>query len=113
MAFLSGTIMGTYEGEVSMKILIACEFSGIVRDAVSVISSHIKKPTQIIQPWQFGHGETKKTCLWLKNLKPLIPTDIVKGREPRIYKLPPSEMRSHFRSITYRGIANAMAAQWG
>lgn len=69
--------------------------------------------TQIIQPWQFGHGETKATCLWLKNLPPLAPTNIVEGREARIHKLPPSADRWKLRSETFQGIADAMADQWG
>lgn len=69
--------------------------------------------TQIIQPWQFGHGETKATCLWLKELPNLLPTQIVSGRVARIHKLGPSKNRSKLRSITYQGIANAMAEQWG
>ena len=83
-----------------------------LENPVSVISSKIRKPDQIIQPWQFGHGETKKTCLWLKNLPPLQPTNIVEGREQRIWKLPPSKDRWKLRSITYQGIADAMAQQW-
>jgi len=69
--------------------------------------------SQYIQPWQFGHGETKKTGLWLHNLPPLEPTNIVKGREQRIWKLPPSPDRWKIRSTTFQGIADAMAAQWG
>ena len=84
-----------------------------LENPVSVISTKIRKPNQIIQPWQFGHGETKATCLWLKNLSKLNPTDIVDGREARIHKLPPSKDRWKLRSITYEGIANAMAEQWG
>jgi hypothetical protein len=72
-----------------------------------------QKYSQIIQPWQFGHGETKATCLWLKNLPPLKPTKIVSGREGRIHKLPPSADRWKLRSMTYQGIADAMADQWG
>jgi len=72
-----------------------------------------RKPDQIIQPWMFGHGEQKKTCLWLKNLPLLQPTDIVAGREQRIWKMPPSADRGKLRSITYTGIAEAMAEQWG
>jgi len=68
---------------------------------------------QIIQPWQFGHGETKATCLWLKNLPPLQPTEVVIGREHRIHKMSPSSDRAKERSVTYPGIAVAMAAQWG
>lgn len=71
------------------------------------------KYSQIIQPWQFGHGETKATCLWLKNLPKLEPTNIVEGREGRIWKMPPSKDRQKLRSITYQGIADAMAEQWG
>ena len=69
-------------------------------------------PTQYIQPWQFGHGETKKTGLWLHNLPPLVPTNVVEGREQRIWKLPPSADRWKIRSETYKGIAEAMADQW-
>lgn len=84
-----------------------------LENPVSIISTKIRKPDQIIQPWQFGHGETKKTCLWLKNLPPLKPTNIVEGREARIHKMPPSKDRGKLRSITYQGIADAMADQWG
>ena len=72
----------------------------------------IRKPDQIIQPWQFGHGETKATCLWLKNLPKLIPTNMVSGRENRIHRMPPSSSRGYLRSVTYQGIADAMADQW-
>lgn len=68
---------------------------------------------QIVQPWQFGHGETKATCLWLKNLPKLKPTNIVSGREQRIHKMPPGPNRGMERSRTYQGIADAMAEQWG
>jgi site-specific DNA-cytosine methylase len=84
-----------------------------LENPVSIISSHIRKPDQIIQPWQYGHGETKKTCLWLKNLPKLLPTEIVEGREARIHKMPPSKDRWKLRSTTYKGIAAAMASQWG
>lgn len=83
-----------------------------LENPISIISSHIRKPDQIIQPWQFGHGETKATCLWLKNLPKLVPTNIVEGREARIHKMPPSPDRWKERSRTYEGIAAAMAAQW-
>lgn len=69
--------------------------------------------SQIIQPWMFGHGETKATCLWLKNLPKLEPTNIVEGRYGRIHKMPPSKDRGKLRSLTYQGVANAMAEQWG
>jgi len=84
-----------------------------VENPIGIISSRIRKPDQIIQPWMFGHGETKATCLWLKNLSLLVPTDIVKGREHRIHRMPPSFDRAKNRSRTYQGIANAMAKQWG
>lgn len=73
----------------------------------------IGKYTQIIQPWQFGHGETKATCLWLHNLPKLVPTNIVEGREARIHKMGPSPDRWKKRSVTYQGIADGMAAAWG
>ncbi|AAQ73358.1 gp12 [Burkholderia phage Bcep1] len=82
-----------------------------LENPVSIISSQIRKPDQVIQPWQFGHGETKATCLWLKELPPLVPTDIVDGREPRVHRMAPSPDRWKERSRTYPGIAAAMAAQ--
>jgi hypothetical protein len=82
-----------------------------LENPVSIISSRIRKPDQIIQPWQFGHGETKATCLWLKNLTPLRPTNIVDGRDDRIHKMSPGPNRWKERSRTYQGIAQAMAAQ--
>lgn len=84
-----------------------------IENPISIISSAIRKPDQIIQPWQFGHGETKATCLWLKGLPPLVPTNIVDGRESRVHRMAPSPDRWKERSRTYQGIANAMAAQWG
>lgn len=84
-----------------------------LENPVSIISSRIRKPDQIIQPWQFGHGETKATCLWLKNLPRLKPTNIVEGRSDRIHKMPPGPNRWKERSRTYAGIAAAMAEQWG
>jgi hypothetical protein len=84
-----------------------------LENPVSIISSRIRKPDQCIQPWMFGHGETKKTCLWLKNLDKLVPTDVVDGRDQRIWKLPPTADRWKIRSKTYQGIADAMANQWG
>lgn len=83
-----------------------------IENPVGIMSTVWKKPDQIIQPWQFGHGETKKTCLWLKGLPPLIPTEIVEGREQRIWKMPPSEDRAKNRAKTFPGIARAMAEQW-
>ena len=84
-----------------------------IENPISVISSRIRKPDQIIQPWQFGHGETKAACLWLKGLPKLTPTNVVEGREARVHRMPPSPDRWKERSRTYQGIAEAMAAQWG
>lgn len=71
------------------------------------------RPTQVIQPWQFGHGETKATCLWLSGCPPLTPTNIVEGREQKVFKMAPGPNRKRDRSVTYQGIAAAMAMQWG
>jgi hypothetical protein len=84
-----------------------------LENPISIISRRIRKPDQIIQPWQFGHGETKATCLWLKGLPLLKPTNIVDGREAKVHKMPPSPDRWKLRSTTYQGIADAMAQQWG
>ena len=84
-----------------------------IENPISVISSRIRKPDQIIQPWQFGHGETKATCLWLKGLPKLTPTNVVEGREARVHRMPPGPDRWKERSRTYIGVAEAMAAQWG
>jgi site-specific DNA-cytosine methylase len=84
-----------------------------IENPVSVISSVIRAPDQIIQPWQFGHGETKATCLWLQNLPCLKSTDVVEGREPRIHMMPPGPNRWKERSRTFEGIAEAMGDQWG
>lgn len=83
-----------------------------IENPIGVLSTQWRKPDQIIQPWQFGHGETKATCLWLKNLPLLQPTNIVEGREQKMWKLPPSEDRGKLRSKTYKGIAEAIAIQW-
>lgn len=84
-----------------------------IENPIGIMSSRYRKPDQIIQPWMFGHGETKATCLWLKGLPKLTPTNIVNGREGKVWKMPPSENRGELRSITYDGIAKAMATQWG
>lgn len=84
-----------------------------LENPISIISSRIRKPDQIIQPWQFGHGETKATCLWLKSLPPLVPTNIVEGRVARVHRMPPGPNRWKERSRTFEGIAEAMADQWG
>ena len=84
-----------------------------IENPVCIMSSLWRKPDQIIQPWMFGHGETKATCLWLKNLPHLVATGLVEGRDNRIHRMPPSDDRSKERSRTYQGIADAMASQWG
>lgn len=84
-----------------------------IENPISIISSRIRKPDQIIQPWQFGHGETKATCLWLNGMMPLRPTNIVEGREARVHRMPPGPNRWKERSRTFEGIAQAMADQWG
>lgn len=84
-----------------------------VENPIGIMSRLYRKPDQIIQPWWFGHGETKATCLWLKGLPKLNPTNIVLGREQRIFRMGPSSDRSRERSKTFDGIANAMAEQWG
>lgn len=83
-----------------------------IENPIGIMSSEYRKPDQIIQPWQFGHGETKATCLWLKGLPKLIPTEIVVGREQRVWKMPPGPERAKERSKTFTGIARAMAEQW-
>jgi len=84
-----------------------------IENPIGVLSTMWRKPDQIIQPWQFGHGETKATCLWLKNLPKLVPTNIVEGREARVHREPPGPDRWKNRSRTLPGIAAAMAEQWG
>lgn len=83
-----------------------------IENPVGIMSSVYRKPDQIIQPWMFGHGETKATCLWLKNLPKLKPTSIVQGREDRVHRMSPGPFRWKERSRTYQGIADAMAEQW-
>jgi len=89
---------------------IAIENPIMHKYAVEIIG---RRQDQVIQPWQFGHGESKATCLWLKGLQELQPTQIVEGREQRMHLLPPSKDRWKIRSTTYQGIAKAMAEQWG
>ena len=84
-----------------------------MENPIGVISSRIRKPDQIIQPWWFGHGETKATCLWLKNLPLLKASNVVSGREQRVFRMSPSPMRGQERSRTFLGIAEAFAEQWG
>lgn len=117
---------GTHKALDFVRKLMAAPIPKIaIENPVSIISSHIRQPDQIIQPYQFGHDASKKTCLWLKNLPPLVPTQYV---EPRMVdgrprwgnqtdsghnKLPPSKDRAKIRAVTYKGIAAAMAWQWG
>lgn len=96
-----------------MQMMLANADRVAVENPVGIMSRCYRRPDQIIQPWQFGHGETKATCLWLKNLPELVPTEIVEGREQRVWKMPPSADRAKERSKTYPGIAKAMAEQWG
>lgn len=97
-----------------VRLLMDAEIPRVaIENPVSVISSRIRKPDQVIQPWMFGHGETKATCLWLKNLPKLRHTDVVDGREARVHKMPPGPNRWRERSRTFAGIAEAMADQWG
>ncbi len=84
-----------------------------IENPIGIMSTVYKKPSQIIQPWEFGHGETKATCLWLQGLPNLVPTNIVSGRKQRVARLGPSPDRGVLRSKTYIGIARAMADQWG
>lgn len=96
-----------------VRRLMAAPFPHTLENPISVISSRIRKPDQIIQPWMFGHGEVKATCLWLKGLPKLVPTNIVEGRHARVHREAPSPDRWKNRSRTLQGIADAMADQWG
>lgn len=105
-------------GEQQRSIAFFLEFTKlpcrwVIENPVGIMSSNYRKPDQIIQPWQFGHGETKATCLWLNGVSTLQPTDVVNGREAKIHRMAPSKDRWKKRSLTYQGIANAMADQWG
>lgn len=99
--------------EFVQKLMSAPVHRIAIENPAGAISSCIRKPDQVIQPWQHGHGEEKKICLWLKNLPLLIPTNTVPGRAQRIHKMGPSPNRGKERSRFYPGIAQAMAAQWG
>lgn len=83
-----------------------------IENPIGIMSTRYRKPNQVIQPWMFGHGETKATCLWLKNLPNLKPTNIVEGRVGAMHLLPKTDNRAELRSKTYQGIADAMAKQW-
>lgn len=115
---------GVLVGEASRKARIEaikffldlwnCDIEHIaIENPIGVMSTELRKSDQVIQPWMFGHGETKATCLWLKNMPKLIPTNIVDGREQRIFYMKNTAERSKLRSKTYPGIAKAMAEQWG
>lgn len=93
--------------------LAMAERFNALENPIGIMSTLYRKPDQIIQPWQFGHGETKSTCLWLNGLPKLVPTNIVDGREGKVWKMAPSPDRAKLRSKTYPGIAEAMAEQWG
>lgn len=84
-----------------------------IENPICIMSSLWRRPDQVIHPWQHGHGETKATCLWLRGLPLLAPSDVVDGREARVHRMPPSATRGLERSRTYPGIARAMAEQWG
>ena len=116
----SGVLIGAKRRAARKKAIqffLKLYFCGISRicieNPVGVMNSQFRKPDQVLQPWMFGHGETKATCLWLKGLSKLVATTIVSGREQKIYNLSPSKNRSILRSKTFPGIAKAMATQWG
>jgi site-specific DNA-cytosine methylase len=113
--FISKKMDGRQQSAVSFFMMLAkADIPRIaIENPVCIMSKLWRKPDQIVQPWQFGHGETKATCLWLKNLRPLESTNVVSGREARIHKMPPSAERGKERSRTYLGLADAMAKQWG
>ena len=97
-----------------VKLLAHCDTPKIcIENPIGILSTVWRKPDQIIQPWQYGHGETKATCLWLKGLPLLVPTNVVDGREPRVHYMSPGPNRWKERSRTYEGVAQAMAQQWG
>ena len=116
----SGTLVGAERRaarEVAVEFFLRLYYCKIpkigIENPIGVMSSRFRKPDQVLQPWMFGHGETKATCLWLKGLPCLVPTNIVDGREQRLHKLPPTKDRAKLRSKTFHGIARAMAEQWG
>ncbi|MBS1063417.1 DNA cytosine methyltransferase [Gluconobacter wancherniae] len=113
--FAAKRLDGRQQASVSFFMTLArCSIpKKVIENPVSIMSTMWRKPDQIIQPWMFGHGETKATCLWLENVAPLVPTDVVEGRVARVHLLPPSEDRWKLRSTTYQGIADALAEQIG
>lgn len=115
----SGTLVGEARRQERVKAikffmdLYNCDIPKIaIENPIGIMSSEFRKPDQVIQPWMFGHGETKATCLWLRGLPRLKPTNIVAGREQRIWKLSPGKDRTKLRSKTFKGIAEAFASQW-
>ena len=116
----SGTLVGAARREAReeaveffMQLMTADIERIAVENPIGVMSTRYRKPDQVIQPWQYGHGETKATCLWLKNLPVLQPTNVVDGREQRMHRLPNTPERAKLRSKTFPGIAEAFADQWG
>ena len=116
----SGTLVGEARREARREAikffmdLYNCEIPVVaLENPIGVMSSVFRKPDQVLQPWMFGHGETKATCLWLKDLPKLNPTNIVDGRVQRLHLLPKTPERAMLRSKTFPGIASAMANQWG
>jgi hypothetical protein len=115
----SGTLVGEARREArreAIKFFMALYNCGIpkiaIENPIGVMSTEFRKPDQVLQPWMFGHGETKATCLWLKGLPKLTPTNIVEGREQRLHLLPKTSDRAMLRSKTYKGIAEAIANQF-
>lgn len=116
---ISGTLVGEARREARREAieffmrLWNCDIPKIaIENPIGVMSSAFRKPDQVLQPWMFGHGETKATCLWLRGIPALTPTQIAEGREQRIFLLPKTKDRWKIRSTTYKGIAQAMASQW-
>ena len=115
----SGTLVGRERYKARLEAIdffMKCVNCGIdkwaIENPIGIMSTVYRKPNQVIQPWMYGHGETKATCLWLRGLPRLNGFDVVSGREQRLHKLPPSKNRAKERSKTFLGIANAMAGQW-
>lgn len=113
--FAEKRIDGRQQSAVSFFMMLAKSDIPMIaiENPVCIMSSLYRKPDQVIQPWQFGHGETKATCLWLKGLPLLQPTNIVEGREARVHRMSPGPDRWKERSKTFSGIGEAMANQWG
>ena len=116
----SGVLVGAERREARVKAidffmkLYNCKIPKVsIENPIGVMSSQFRKPDQVLQPWMFGHGETKATCLWLRGLPKLEPTNIVDGRHQKMHLLPNTKDRAKLRSKTYPGIAEAMAEQWG